>query len=199
MKICLSKEGCQKNNISIGELLLLLIINNSIDLAASEELLIQKGFITSANTDLFPQSKWRITNNGKEIVNAVILDSEQSLKPEESLTELAKKLKEIFPKGKKAGTNYYWSDGIALIVRRLKLFFKKYDNIYTNEQIIQAAEKYVSSFNGNYTYMKLLKYFILKEKVDAAGDVDGESELISYIENAGQEEALREDWTSTLK
>jgi hypothetical protein len=40
---------------------------------------------------------------------------------------------------------------------------------------------------------------LFKEKVGAAGEVEGESELISYIENAGQEEDLRNDWTSTLK
>ena len=105
----------------------------------------------------------------------------------------------INPKGKKDGTNYYWADGVALIMRRLKLFFKKYGNTYTDEQIIKAASKYVEGFNGNYTYMRLLKYFIFKEKVGAAGEVEGESELINYIENAGQEENLRNDWTSTLK
>ena len=46
--------------------------------------------------------------------------------------------------------------------------------------------------------MRLLKYFIFKEKVGANGEVEGDSELISYIENAGQEEDLRNDWTSSL-
>ena len=68
-----------------------------------------------------------------------------------------------------------------------------------DEQIVQAAEKYVQGFNGDYQYMKLLKYFILKEKVGAGGDVEGESDLINYIENAGQEDTLSNDWTSTLK
>ena len=49
-----------------------------------------------------------------------------------------------------------------------------------------------------YTYMKLLKYFIFKEKVGAAGEVEGESELINYIENADQEDGLSNTWTSTL-
>ena len=112
---------------------------------------------------------------------------------------MATRLKEIFPKGKKDGTNYYWADGVALIVRRLKLFFKKYGNTYTDEQIIQATEKYVQGFNGNYQYMRLLKYFILKEKIGAAGEVEGDSELISYIENFGQEDTLSNDWASTLR
>ena len=64
---------------------------------------------------------------------------------------------------------------------------------------MQAAEKYVQGFNGDYQYMKLLKYFILKEKIGADGEVEGESDLISYIENAGQEDELSNDWTTTLR
>lgn len=198
MTICLSKEGCQNNNISIGEALLLLSIHNNADLDLAQKELIKKGYITADRNDLFQQIGWRLTNKGSEVIEAVIVDSDKKSKPDDRLTQLAARLKEIFPKGKKDGTNYYWADGVALIVRRLKLFFKKYGNTYTDEQIIQATSKYVEGFNGNYTYMRLLKYFIFKEKVGAAGEVEGDSELISYIENAGQEENLRNDWTSTI-
>ena len=199
MTICLSKEGCQKNNITVGEALLLLAIHNKVDLDLSRERLIIRGYITADRDELFNPRGWRLTNKGSEAIEAVIVDSDKNQKPEDRLIGLATRLKEIFPKGKKDGTNYYWADGVALIIRRLKLFFKKYGDTYTDEQIIRAAEKYVRGFNGNYQYMKLLKYFIFKEKVGAAGDVEGESELINYIENAGQEETLKNDWTSTLK
>lgn len=199
MTICLNKEGCQKNNVSIGEALLLLAIHNKVDLDLSRERLIIRGYITADRDELFHPRGWRLTNKGSEAIEAVIVDSDKNQKPEDRLVQLATRLKEIFPKGKKDGTNYYWADGVALIIRRLKLFFKKYGDTYTDEQIIRAAEKYVRGFNGNYQYMRLLKYFIFKEKVGAAGEVEGDSELISYIENAGQEEDLRNDWTSTLK
>ena len=123
------------------------------------------------------------------MIDSVILDSSKEQEPQNRLVSLAERLRVIFPKGKKAGTNYYWAEGVDLIVRRLKLFFKKYGNKFTDEQIIQAAEKYVQSFNGDYTYMRLLKYFIFKEE---------DSELISYIENAGQEEKWKDNWTTTL-
>lgn len=218
MTICLSKEGCQNNNISIGEALLLLSIHNNVDLDLAQKELIKKGYITADRNDLFQQIGWRLTNKGSEVIEAVIVDSDKKSKPDDRLTQLAARLKEIFPKGKKDGTNYYWADGVALIVRRLKLFFKKYEaslndifneeahimtvedyNKFIDDRIVQAATKYVQGFNGNYQYMRLLKYFIFKEKVGAAGEVEGDSELISYIENAGQEENLRNDWTSTLK
>ena len=196
--VCLNKKAAQQNGITIDEALLMLVIHNKADLERAERTLIQKGFITAERNELFQQTGWRLTNKGTEVLDSVIMDSDKEQEPQDRLIQLATKLKEIFPKGKKEGTNYYWTEGVVLIVRRLKLFFKKYGNKFTDEQIIQAAEKYVQGFNGNYQYMRLLKYFIFKEKVGANSEVEGDSELISYIENAGQEENLRDDWTSSL-
>ena len=197
--VCLNKKAAQQNGITIDEALLMLVIHNKANLEGAERALIQKGLITAERNDLFQQVGWRLTNKGTEVLDSVIMDSDKEQEPQDRLIQLATKLKEIFPKGKKDGTNYYWADGVALIVRRLKLFFKKYGNKFTDEQIIQAAEKYVQGFNGNYQYMRLLKYFIFKEKVGANGEVEGDSELISYIENASQEEDLRNDWATTLR
>ena len=196
--ICLNKKATQQNGITIDEALLMLVIHNKANLERAEKALIQKGLITAERDDLFQQVGWRLTNKGTEVLDSVIMDSDKEQEPQDRLIQLATRLKEIFPKGKKDGTNYYWAEGVALIVRRLKLFFKKYGNEFTDEQIVQAAEKYVRGFNGNYQYMRLLKYFIFKEKVGANGEVEGDSELISYIENAGQEEDLKNDWTSSL-
>ena len=197
--ICLNKKATQQNGITIDEALLMLVIHNKVNLERAEEALIQKGLITAERNDLFQQVGWRLTNKGTEVLDSVIMDSDKEQEPQDRLIQLATKLKEIFPKGKKDGTNYYWAEGVALIVRRLKLFFRKYGNKFTDEQIIQAAEKYVQGFNGNYQYMRLLKYFIFKERVGANGEVEGDSELINYIENAGQEENLRDDWATTLR
>lgn len=197
--VCLNKKAAQQNGITIDEALLMLVIHNKADLERAEKALIQKGLITAERNELFQQTGWRLTNKGTEVLDSVIIDSDKEQEPQDRLIQLATKLKEIFPKGKKDGTNYYWTEGVVLIVRRLKLFFKKYGNKFTDEQIIQAAEKYVQGFNGNYQYMRLLKYFIFKEKVGANNEVEGDSELISYIENSGQEESLNNDWTSTLK
>lgn len=199
MTISLNKEACSNNNITLGEALLMIVIANKADLKKAEQALISKGYITAERNGLFQPIGWVLTRKGATVIDSVILDSDKQQEPQDKLDSLATKLKGIFPKGKKDGTNYYWAEGVALIVRRLKLFFKKYGNDFTDEQITIAAEKYVQSFNGNYQYMKLLKYFIFKEKVGAAGEVEGESELINYIENAGQEGNLKNDWTSTLR
>ena len=198
MTICLNKQIIDQYNMTIDEVLLMIVLENNVDLDVAQKNLISKGYITVNRNELFLPIGWRLTNTGKDMLNGIIVDSDKHQEPQDRLTELAIKLKTIFPKGKKDGTNYYWSDGIPLIIRRLKLFFKKYGNDFTNDQIIQATEKYVEGFNGSYQYMRLLKYFIFKEKVGANGEIEGDSELISYIENADEEENLKNEWTSTL-
>ena len=197
MTICLNKQIIDQYNMTIDEVLLMIVLENNVNLDEAQKVLISKGYITLNRNELFLPIGWRLTNVGKDILNGIIVDSDKHQEPQDRLTELATKLKTIFPKGKKDGTNYYWSDGVPLIIRRLKLFFKKYGNDFTDEQIIQATEKYVEGFNGSYQYMRLLKYFIFKEKVGANGEIEGDSELISYIENADNED-LRNEWTSTL-
>ena len=197
MTICLNKQIIDQYNMTIDEVLLMIVLENNVNLDEAQKVLISKGYITVDRNELFLPIGWRLTNVGKDMLNGIIVDSDKHQEPQDRLTELATKLKTIFPKGKKDGTNYYWSDGVPLIIRRLKLFFKKYGNDFTNEQIIQATEKYVEGFNGSYQYMRLLKYFIFKEKVGANGEIEGDSELISYIENADDED-LRNEWTSTL-
>ena len=198
MIICLNKQIIDQYNMTIDEILLMIVLENNIDLDVAQKNLINKGYITANRNELFLPIGWRLTNTGKDMLNTIIVDSDKHQEPQEKLTDLATKLKAIFPKGKKDGTNYYWSDGVPLVIRRLKLFFKKYGSNFTNEQIIQATEKYVEGFNGSYQYMRLLKYFIFKEKVGANGEIEGDSELISYIENADEEENLKNEWTSTL-
>lgn len=139
---------------------------------------------------------FQANNKAKDFVNGVL---EKSLITSDTkdLKELASKLKSIFPKGSKDGTNTPWADGVALIEKRLKIFFKKYGE-YPYEDIIKATQKYVDSFNGNYRLMRTLRYFIWKESRGAAGDVESTSDLLTFLERADDVENLRDDWTSTI-
>jgi hypothetical protein len=197
--ITLSKEAILDNGISIDEAILLVSISNNCDLSYAKKLLIDKGYITATYDNKASKNNWRLTNKGIEVINNTLVDSEKVQEPKERLEYLAKELKNIFPEGKKDGTNYYWSDGIVLICKRLKLFFSKYGNNYTDDQIINATKRYVQSFNGNYQYMKLLKYFIFKDKLDVEGNIENNSDLINYIENEGQEDSLKNNWEIILK
>lgn len=193
--ISINKKVATLNNSSIDEVLLMLVLYNKCDLESAETHLIAKGLVTKDTNS----NKWALTKKGGDLIQAIIVDSDKIQEPELRLNMLACKLKNIFPKGKKEGTNYYWADGVAIIIRRLKLFFKKYGNDYTDDQITIAAEKYIKSFNGNYKYMKLLKYFIFKEKVGVNGEVEGDSDLVNYIENDTEENNLSNDWISELR
>lgn len=196
MKACFSEEGCQKNNTSLKEVFLLLLYYLESDLAEVRSHLINKGYLTAERSD--PTRNWRITRSGVSLINNVIVDSDKYEKSEEDILNLSEQLKEIFPKGKKDGTSNYWAEGKALIARRLKTFFKKYGETFTDEQILNAARNYVQSFNGNYQFMRTLKYFIFKD-MEVAGEREYSSDLLNYIENAGHEDEIKNDWTSTLK
>jgi hypothetical protein len=112
--------------------------------------------------------------------------------------ELARELKNVFPQGKKEGLNYYWTESPILIAKRLKVFFKKYGENYSYEEILNSAKKYVESFNGQYRLMQLLKYFIFKDKKGIDGNIENESQLLNFLENKDQED-LNDEWTSELK
>lgn len=99
---------------------------------------------------------------------------------EEELSELANKLRALYPTGRKEGTAYMWRDSTKTIAKKLLTLKAKYNTTFTDEQAIEATKRYVETFNGNYAYMQLLKYFILKKDL-----IKGEetSQLLSYIEN----------------
>ena len=139
------------------------------------------------------------TKESAEIVEGTNANMEISGKEDaDRFNNLADKLRELFPTGRKPGTQLQWRDSTKIIAQRLKIFVKKFDVKFTDEQAIEATKKYISGFNGNYQFMLVLKYFIMK-----AGKEDGtsvvNSQLLSYMENTDCTDNFSDDWTSTLK
>lgn len=89
-------------------------------------------------------------------------------------------MRDLYPSGKKPGTNYSWKDSGIVIAQKLKTLVAKFGCSFTEEDALEATKKYIESFNGNYTYMQLLKYFILKTD-KSTGDI--KSDFMSLIEN----------------
>lgn len=205
--ICLNKEALQTVGISLGEALLMLAIHNEVDLKASEDLLVQKGFITAVRDDLFYTVGWRVTSNGQKFLESAITQSSkvkkktkaQTAKLKEELLPLATRLKAVFPTGKKAGTSQYWAEGPALIVERLIGFFDRYGRKWTDDQIVAAAQDYVNSFNGDYRFMRVLRYFIWKEAAGNGGSTEPTSDLLNCLTNAGQEDASNTNWMDSVR
>lgn len=193
MKLIIDSDACLNNGTCIGEVLLLYEYALKISPESMKQSLIDKGYITSAG-NLF--DRYTATDKAVKLLDNVLADS--SVDDDTKITELATKLKELYPKGKKEGTNQFWADGVSIIVKRLKIFYKKY-GFYDNDIIIKATENYIKSFNGDYRFMKTLKYFLWSEKVNKAGEVEPTSDLLTYIENADEVDELSNDWLNELK
>lgn len=191
-KVSINKDVLEKNNLSMDEFLVLLLTYNKANIQEVKQSLVEKGL---ANFSVF-DDELVISSATKDLITSISIDSDvKVLSKDKEFKELADKLKELFPKGKKAGTTYMWRDSTAVIARKLKTLVVKYDYQFTEEQAIKATKAYVESFNGDYTYMQLLKYFILKSLPD--GEI--KSDFMSYIENEGQEDELSDNWLNEMR
>ncbi len=198
MTFSLNKKIIEDNGLTIGESLYLLGKINKIPPNEEIETSLAKKGLLGKEYHEGKQHGFFVLNHAKELIRKILIESESYTEnEEEQLGNLAKALKEIFPKGAKI-PGHQWSEGIKLIIMRLKLFFKRYGR-YTNEEIINATQAYVDSYNGNYTYMQTLKYFIFKDVKGESGMVEPKSQLLTYIENYDNIEQLRCDWTSQIK
>ena len=191
-KVSINKDVLEKNNLSMDEFLVLLLTYNKANIQEVKQSLVEKGL---ADFSVF-DDELIISSTTKDLITSISIDSDvKVLSKDKEFRELADKLKELFPKGKKAGTTYMWRDSTAVIARKLKTLVVKYDYEFTEEQALKATKAYVESFNGDYTYMQLLKYFILKTLPD--GEI--KSDFMSYIENEGQEDELSDNWLNEMR
>lgn len=191
----LSSNACLLHDLSFSEGIALLAIAATDD--EEYKALIDKGLISTANNTLRELNKrFHVSDKGITLANELIADSEEAiLNKKNEIEELAIKLREIYPEGKMPGTSYYYRGNKADIIKKLKSFYKRYGTEYTSDQIIEATKKYIQSFNGNYTYLKLLKYFIWKDEV-RDGEAIQTSILADCIEN--KDSTMNNNWSSTL-
>lgn len=193
MKMTIDSSVIEKEGLSMEEFCVLLFylfngtgtLNNVIC-----NILWEKNYLIKV------EDGYIINNNILQQVEQWISASTITEEKTHSLLKLAENMREVFPSGKKPGTDYYWRDSTKVIAQRLGIFIKKYGDEYTDDQILEATKKYVQSFNGNYKFMHLLKYFISKKNIETKED---SSELLSYLENAGQEESLSDDWLTEVR
>ena len=196
MKFTIDQVILDKYNITIEEFLVLYLSVKDVDIGTIMQSLIAKGF---ADKDLFSNNKVIVSDKIKELITTIFIDSDKNVIDKDSeYTELAILLRELYPTGRKEGTTYMWRGTIVEVAKKLKTLVVKYGYSLNKEEVIQATKEYINSFNGNYKYMQLLKYFILKSVRDADGNVEVKSELMSLIENKGQIDSQKNEWMSTL-
>lgn len=196
MRLTIDEKILAKNNLLLNEYLFLLFNVQGGDIPTCISSLIDKGW---AGIDLFDKTKIVLSNNTKEKVLDILIDSDKLVEnQQDDFIALANELKEIFPEGRKAGTTYSWRGSTAEIARKLKNLVVKYGCTFTREEAIEATKAYVASFNGDYKYMKLLKYFLLKTPKNNNGDVEVESDFMAYLENKEAAEEHNNNWTVDL-
>ena len=192
MNIAINDEILRNHGLSLSEFACILYyIEGNKDVLNEElcERVWKKGFLIKI------VDGYEVNNNKFSEIESMVAKATVVQSKGDRLLNLANELRMIFPAGKKPGTNYYWRDNPDIIAQRLGVFLKKYGGKYSDEQIVSAAKRYVESFNGNYQFMQLLKYFISKQNKQT-GEIN--SELASYLANEGQE-GLRDDWDLELK
>lgn len=188
MKI--DEEMCSKHNLSLKEVITLLALKDGINKNIEE--LMSKGVLS------FENEKYHIAPQWNDILDEILCDSSGDINDEERLARLATQMRECFPAGKMPGTAYYYRCNNREVILKLKKFFIQYGN-YPDNRIIDATKRFIASFQGNYKFLPLIKYFISKNKSvmdeDGLRHITEVSELASYLENEGNDDDINnDDW-----
>lgn len=196
MRLTIDQTVLEKHDLTVSEFMVLYLSVNSVNIKSCMDSLVAKGL---ADKNLFSEDSIVVSDKVKDLVSTIAINSDKSVIDKDAeFIELANELRELYPAGRKEGTTYMWRGTTAEIAKKLKTLVVKYKYSFTREQVLKATKEYISSFNGNYKKMRLLKYFILKSERDADDNVNVISELMTLIENEGQTDAQREDWVSTM-
>lgn len=200
MKLIFNTEECEKKKIPLDSMcqLLALYFKTPIE-KDSYKYLWEKDYIRveEFNAEMIP-IKFSITRNGIDIIESLFLNSEFISTKEEDFEDIAEALREVFPQGRKPGTTLMWRGSSLEVIKKLKTLKKKTGIILNKEVIIEAAKKYIESFNGNYSYMQILPYFILKQ-MPVNGVYEEKSQLLSFIENKDGDTTTNREWTAELR
>lgn len=200
MKITIDEDACKKVKLSLPEVLMITLVKTGVNIETLLKQMKEKQILVEEHTLL--GTNLLVTQRWSDLSDKALLSADKSVPDNKRLENLARALMEVFPAGKKEGTSQYWKGNLRDNTLRLAKFFKLYGDKYTDEQMIEAAKNYVSSHNGKYQYMRVLKYFIWKDarKVNSEGEgyIEEVSDLAAFIENAKDEKNLKDDWMSTM-
>ena len=204
MKITIDEKVCTKHKMTLQEFFMTLTVRNLDRTNTIDGLLdnmVNREILVKNNDD------YAVTQHWSDVLDEIISDSSGKVeKSDEELLELAKQMRELYPQGKMKDrygrmTPYYYRCNNSEVVKKLKKFFTIFGNV-SDEDILDATKRYVASFQGNYTGMRLIKYFILKDDIKPGEDgnhVEQISDLATFLENKeSEEEVNNDDWTTKV-
>lgn len=193
MRYTIDDAILSKYNLTEEEFIALVVSFRDLDIQRGNDNLVAKGI---ADRNIYDKTKIVLSNNTKDMIGSIIVDSDkETINREEEFLDVAQNLRELYPKGKKPGTTYMWKDSNTIIAQKLKTLVVKFGYKFTKEQAIEATRRYIESFRGDYRYMQLLKYFILKTD-RSTGEI--RSDFMSYIDNENQGE-VNSNWLSEIR
>lgn len=125
---------------------------------------------------------------------------EEDKKPvpdENYFKELAQKLRNLWPTGEKDG-KYPWRDSVGNLVKRLQnLWTIRELEAYPIETCVSVAQRYLARFEQDAKYMKILKYYILKQgsitRIDGKIVHTNESLFADMLEGKAEEDAVENE------
>lgn len=129
--------------------------------------------------------------------NANEKDDGKLVPDENYFKELAKKLRVLWPAGEKDG-KYPWRDSVDNITKRLQnLWTIRELDAYPIETCVSVAQRYLARFEQNAKYMKILKYYILKQgsitRIDGKIMHTNESLFADMLEGKAEEDAVENE------
>lgn len=192
MKTVIDREIIEKGGLTLDEFLLVMVIGNDIDLYNAAEQLKERRLVRNKKDSQFGVA---LTQKLCDMYEDIIIKASEMLDEPIRYEKLAEKLIDIYPKGFKEGT-YQWVEGPILIAKRLQAFELKYGK-FSDEEIVDATQRYVNIMYGK-PEMRLLKYFIFKEKTNSAGENESSSDLYSMLINKQDVLFQADDWKTEL-
>lgn len=196
MKITISEDVCSRHKVSLEKILLILLARVSRNIPSALDALLKEDVIRK------DEDGYSVSEGWSDSIDNILVESETNKETDDRILELADKMMEEFPKGRKEGSNQYWRGNKKEIAVRLRRFVKMYGGKWTDIELLKATRRYVQSFNGNYKYMRVLKYFIWK--VERKQDEEGNqiscetSDLATLLENK-EDTVDNNDWTNELR
>ena len=117
-------------------------------------------------------------------------------------TDLAKKLRELWPTGEKDG-KYPWRESVFNLSRRLETLWRvRKLKTYTLDSCLTVARRYLAQFKDSTKYMQTLKYFVLKQNKLSNGDgtvkYTYESRFADMLEGKSDEDAIQNEWNELI-
>lgn len=206
MKITIDEKVCHKHKLSLEEVLMALTIRSVKDEVAVHDNLCNREIIVCRDGRNYVTQHW------SDVLDEILADSAEVQGTDDArLLNLAQQMRELYPKGKMKDrfgreTPYYFRCNNSEVVKALKRFITQRGN-YSDEEILDATKRYVAANSrNNFSGMRLIKYFILKDekKEDEEGNVKviQVSDLETYLSNRESEEEVvtnDDSWLTTSR